>query len=175
MNNTMLSDRIEKFILEMLDKETNDQVLLKRKDVADLLECAPSQVTYVINTRFSSDDRFVVESRRGSGGYIKISLRSQNPPPRRAPASSTTSSAPNREEKSSGKSSPKENPNSTEAIENGLDGYYRMLVDYDIISNQEYRLIYAMTHTMLEYCPESHRREAAKTMIHRIEWALKGE
>ena len=78
MNNTMLSDRIEKFILEMLDKETNDQVLLKRKDVADLLECAPSQVTYVINTRFSSDDRFVVESRRGSGGYIKISLRSQN-------------------------------------------------------------------------------------------------
>ena len=36
MNNTMLSDRIEKFILEMLDKETNDQVLLKRKDVADL-------------------------------------------------------------------------------------------------------------------------------------------
>lgn len=62
-----------------------------------------------------------------------------------------------------------------EAIENGLDGYYRMLVDYDIISNQEYRLIYAMTHTMLEYCPESHRREAAKTMIHRIEWALKGE
>ena len=68
MNNTMLSDRIEKFILEMLDKETNDQVLLKRKDVADLLECAPSQVTYVINTRFSPDDRFVVESRRGSGG-----------------------------------------------------------------------------------------------------------
>lgn len=77
--------------------------------------------------------------------------------------------------KSSGKSSPNENPNSIEAIENGLDGYYRMLVDYDIISNQEYRLIYAMTHTMLEYCPESHRREAAKTMIHRIEWALKGE
>lgn len=80
MNNTMLSDRIEKFILEMLDKETNDQVMLKRKDVADLLECAPSQVTYVINTRFSSDDRFVVESRRGSGGYIKISLRSGSLP-----------------------------------------------------------------------------------------------
>lgn len=50
-----------------------------------------------------------------------------------------------------------------------------MLVDYDIISSQEYRLICAMTRTMLEYCPESHRREAAKTMIHRIEWALKGD
>lgn len=168
MNNTMLSDRIEKFILEMLDKETNDQVLLKRKDVADLLECAPSQVTYVINTRFSSDDRFVVESRRGSGGYIKISLKSQTPPPRRAAPQT------NHEEKSS-TGRPKENPSSIEAIENGLDGYYRMLVDYDIISGQEYRLICAMTRTMLEYCPESHRREAAKTMIHRIEWALKGE
>lgn len=66
MNNSMLSDRIEKFILEMLGKQSTDEILLKRKDVADLLECAPSQVTYVINTRFSPDNRFVVESRRGS-------------------------------------------------------------------------------------------------------------
>ena len=87
MNNTMLSDRIEKFILEMLDKETNDQVMLKRKDVADLLECAPSQVTYVINTRFSSDDRFVVESRREVGDTSRFPsevevfprLQSKNP------------------------------------------------------------------------------------------------
>ena len=50
MNNSMLSDRIEKFILEMLGKQSTDEILLKRKDVADLLECAPSQVTYVINT-----------------------------------------------------------------------------------------------------------------------------
>ena len=78
MNNSMLSDRIEKFILEMLGKQSTDEILLKRKDVADLLECAPSQVTYVINTRFSPDNRFVVESRRGSGGYIKISLREDN-------------------------------------------------------------------------------------------------
>ena len=168
MNNTMLSDRIEKFILEMLDKETNDQVLLKRKDVADLLECAPSQVTYDSITRFRPLARFVVWSRRGAGGPIKITGKSQTPPRREAPS-------PNRVGKSSQKSSPKDNPNSIEAIENGLDGYYRMLVDYDIISNQEYRLICAMTHTMLEYCPESHRREAAKTMIHRVEWALKGE
>jgi len=41
----MLSDRIEKFILEMLGKQSTDEILLKRKDVADLLECAPSQVT----------------------------------------------------------------------------------------------------------------------------------
>ena len=67
MNNTMLSDRIEKFILELLDKDSGDQVMLKRKDVADLLECAPSQVTYVINTRFSSDDRFIGDTAMSAG------------------------------------------------------------------------------------------------------------
>ena len=51
----------------------------------------------------------------------------------------------------------------------------QMLLNYDIISEREYRLMYAMTHTMLEYCPEGHRKEAGRTMIHRIEWALKGE
>ena len=75
MMNTMLSDRIENMILEMLERQTSDELLIKRKEMADLLECAPSQITYVINTRFSSDKRFVVESRRGTGGYIKIALR----------------------------------------------------------------------------------------------------
>ena len=75
MNSTMLSDKIENFILDLMDKQNTDQLLLKRKEVADRLACAPSQVTYVINTRFSANDRFIVESRRGSGGYIKISLR----------------------------------------------------------------------------------------------------
>ena len=75
MTNSILADRIEQFILERLGKQSSDELLLRRKDVADLLECAPSQVTYVINTRFSSDNRFMVESRRGSGGYIKISMR----------------------------------------------------------------------------------------------------
>lgn len=175
MNNTMLSDRIEKFILELLDKDSGDQVMLKRKDVADLLECAPSQVTYVINTRFSSDDRFVVESRRGSGGYIKISLRTNPPPRRKVPEPSRPSARGSNDTAGRRKQEDTPNPNSIETIENGLDGYYRMLVDYDIISGQEYRLICAMTHTMLEYCPESHRREAAKTLIHRVEWALKGD
>ena len=172
MNNTMLSDKIEKFILELLNKQANDELLLKRKDVADLLECAPSQVTYVINTRFSSDDRFVVESRRGSGGYIKISMRPMN--------HSGTIHMPdfdmtNHTKSERGSSTVKNNPNGIESIEKGLDGYFRMLADYDIITGQEYRLICTMTHTMLEYCPESHRREAAKTMIRRMEWALKGE
>ena len=75
MTNAMLSDRIENFILEMLERQTSDVLMIKRKEMADLLECAPSQITYVINTRFSGNKRFLVESRRGSGGYIKIAMR----------------------------------------------------------------------------------------------------
>lgn len=44
MTNSILADRIEQFILERLGKQSSDELLLRRKDVADLLECAPSQV-----------------------------------------------------------------------------------------------------------------------------------
>lgn len=174
MNSTMLSDKIENFILDLMDKQNSDQLLLKRKEVADRLACAPSQVTYVINTRFSANDRFIVESRRGSGGYIKISLRpivrEEVPDSYRRlkeAAKQYQNERSNRQEK--------DKPISQEEIENSLQGYFRMLLNYDIISEREYRLMYAMTHTMLEYCPEGHRKEAGRTMIHRIEWALKGE
>ena len=174
MNSTMLSDKIENFILDLMDKQNSDQLLLKRKEVSDRLACAPSQVTYVINTRFSANDRFIVESRRGSGGYIKISLRpivrEEVPDSYRRlkeAAKQYQTERSNRQEK--------DKPISQEEIENGLQGYFRMLLNYDIISEREYRLMYAMTHTMLEYCPEGHRKEAGRTMIHRIEWALKGE
>lgn len=63
MVSNMLSDRIERFILNQLKNQTTPVVILKRKEVAELLDCAPSQVTYVINTRFSPDRRFQVESR----------------------------------------------------------------------------------------------------------------
>ena len=166
MNSTMLSDKIENFILDMLKSQNSDELLLKRKDVADRLACAPSQVTYVINTRFSGDDRFIVESRRGSGGYIKIALRAI---PREAalPPGVAASNKSNNQSKV--------NTDSVESIEKGLRGYFQMLLDYDIVSEREYRLMYAMMHTMLSYCPKDQRKEAARTMIHRIEWALKGE
>lgn len=78
MVSNMLSDRIERFILNQLKNQTTPVVILKRKEVAELLDCAPSQVTYVINTRFSPDRRFQAESRRGSGGFIRISIRTEN-------------------------------------------------------------------------------------------------
>lgn len=172
MNGTILADRIEQFLLELLQKQTSDELLVKRKDIASQLACAPSQVTYVINTRFTPDDRFIVESRRGSNGYIRIALRpvETRQLPTYHEALETTAEPP--QQTPPGK---RMNPNSIEAIEKSLDGYFRMLLDYDIVSEREYRLICNTTHTMLEYCPESYRREAVKTMIHRIEWVLKGE
>lgn len=169
--NNMLSDRIEKFILELLNKQNNEELFLKRKDVADLLECAPSQVTYVINTRFSSNERFVVESRRGNGGYIRIALRSSPPAVWKLPEHQNADKA----KTDTSRDAKIHSSNSIEKIENGLKGYYQMLLDYEIITIREYRMICSMMHTLLEYCPDPHRREAARTMIKRIEWVMKGE
>lgn len=66
-----LSDSIEQFINDMLD-EFGDSVELRRNDMADYFRCAPSQITYVLATRFSPERGYVTESRRGGGGYIKV-------------------------------------------------------------------------------------------------------
>ena len=46
--------------------------MASRTDIADKISCAPSQISYVLSTRFTQDKGFVVESRRGLGGYIRI-------------------------------------------------------------------------------------------------------
>ena len=65
-----LSDAIAAFINEMLDQQ--DMVELQRCRLASQFGCAPSQINYVIETRFSPEQGFSVESRRGGGGYIRI-------------------------------------------------------------------------------------------------------
>lgn len=67
-----LADEIERFILRKLAGEKNDIIILRRNELADELACAPSQISYVLSTRFSVDRGFVVESRRGLGGFIRI-------------------------------------------------------------------------------------------------------
>ena len=168
MTNALLSDRIENFILEMLERQTSDVLMIKRKEMADLLECAPSQITYVINTRFSGNKRFLVESRRGSGGYIKIAMREISKKGDLKPQVSNKSPENNRPEKNS-------TGTDIESIENSLNGYFQMLIDYEIISVQEYRIVRSMLRTMLEFCAPEQRKQAAKTVIHRLEWTLKGE
>ena len=65
-----LSDTIEKFIKDLM--EEGSQVELRRNELAQHFGCAPSQINYVLATRFSVDHGYIIESRRGGGGYVRI-------------------------------------------------------------------------------------------------------
>ncbi|MBQ9795660.1 MAG: CtsR family transcriptional regulator [Clostridia bacterium] len=70
MNNKTISDIIEEFIMTSLD---DDQFIeLSRNDLAKFFSCVPSQINYVLNTRFTLNRGYMVESQRGGGGYIKV-------------------------------------------------------------------------------------------------------
>ena len=75
MNGRSISDIIEEFIMSSLDDD--DFIELSRNDLAKFFSCVPSQINYVLNTRFTVNRGFVVESQRGGGGYIKV-LRVQD-------------------------------------------------------------------------------------------------
>jgi len=66
-----MSDMIEEFIKEMF-KEDNDYIEIQRNDLAQYFNCVPSQINYVIETRFKPSQGYYVESKRGGGGYIAI-------------------------------------------------------------------------------------------------------
>ena len=67
-----IADLIEEYILRQLAAQSDGRVELRRNDIANKISCAPSQISYVLNTRFTQDKGFEVESRRGLGGYILI-------------------------------------------------------------------------------------------------------
>ena len=68
-----ISDKIETFITELLRAEDeNDWLELGRNELASVVNCVPSQIKYVISTRFNPEHGYVVESRRGGGGYLRI-------------------------------------------------------------------------------------------------------
>ncbi len=69
-SNKTISDIIEDFIMSSLDDD--DFIELSRNDLAKFFSCVPSQINYVLNTRFTVNRGFVVESQRGGGGYIKL-------------------------------------------------------------------------------------------------------
>ncbi len=66
-----MSDIIARFIAEMLS-DGGGVAELQRKSLANQFSCAPSQINYVIETRFTPENGYVVESQRGGGGYIRI-------------------------------------------------------------------------------------------------------
>ncbi|MBQ4110382.1 MAG: CtsR family transcriptional regulator [Clostridia bacterium] len=65
-----MSDIIESYINELIEAE--NEIEIKRSDLAMRFNCVPSQINYVISTRFNTENGFIVESRRGGGGGIKI-------------------------------------------------------------------------------------------------------
>ena len=66
-----ISDRIESFIMELLKGEA-EYAEFGRNELAEIFGCVPSQINYVISTRFNPEKGYTVESQRGGGGYIKI-------------------------------------------------------------------------------------------------------
>jgi transcriptional regulator CtsR len=69
---TRLSDVIEQFIKNMLDDNNDRELMIQRNELANYFSCAPSQINYVLTTRFTTDRGYYIESRRGGGGYIVI-------------------------------------------------------------------------------------------------------
>ncbi|GIN72237.1 transcriptional regulator [Bacillus sp. J14TS2] len=68
-----ISDIIENYLKKVLELSEKEIVEIKRSEVADKFQCVPSQINYVINTRFTIERGYLVESKRGGGGYIRIS------------------------------------------------------------------------------------------------------
>ena len=68
--NQNMSDLIESYLKNVL--LSNETVEIRRSEIADQFNCVPSQINYVINTRFTIQQGYVVESKRGGGGYIRI-------------------------------------------------------------------------------------------------------
>ena len=67
-----LSRDIERYILGLLEGGQDNFISLRRKELAEMFECVPSQINYVLRSRFTPEQGYLIESRRGEHGYIKI-------------------------------------------------------------------------------------------------------
>src|SRR5699024_5825931 len=67
-----ISDIIEQYLKKVLNSKGKNVVEIKRSEIANQFQCVPSQINYVINTRFTMEKGYIVESKRGGGGYIRI-------------------------------------------------------------------------------------------------------
>ncbi|WP_067621051.1 CtsR family transcriptional regulator [Alicyclobacillus acidiphilus] len=67
-----ISDVIEQYLKRILEESDLDVIEIQRSELAELFHCVPSQINYVISTRFTVDHGYIVESKRGGGGYIRI-------------------------------------------------------------------------------------------------------
>jgi transcriptional regulator CtsR len=67
-----LTEQIEQWLKEQLLRAGGNILEIRRSDLAEIFDCVPSQVNYVLSTRFTVERGFLVQSRRGGGGFIRI-------------------------------------------------------------------------------------------------------
>ena len=67
-----LADKIEQYIKVLIEKSGVGQIEIQRSELAETFSCVPSQVTYVISTRFTRKEGYLTESRRGGNGFVRI-------------------------------------------------------------------------------------------------------
>ncbi|MEA4925134.1 Transcriptional regulator CtsR [bioreactor metagenome] len=67
-----LASGIEQYIKVLIARSESGQIEIQRVELAETFACVPSQVSYVLSTRFSQEDGYIVETRRGGQGYIRI-------------------------------------------------------------------------------------------------------
>ena len=67
-----ISDALEQHLKQLLQDSPQGAVEIQRNELADRFSCVPSQINYVISTRFTLEKGYLVESKRGGGGYIRI-------------------------------------------------------------------------------------------------------
>ena len=119
-----ISDHIEDLLKQMMD-QNDGAVEISRNSLADSFNCVPSQITYVLATRFTNDQGYLVESRRGGGGWIRI---------RRVEMTSPTSYLMHAL-----------NTIGTSLSQHQSEILIRNFLDYDIIHDSESRLLRAAT------------------------------
>ncbi|HHV15134.1 MAG TPA: CtsR family transcriptional regulator [Gelria sp.] len=67
-----LADKIEQYLKVLIERSDDKQIEIQRSELAETFSCVPSQVTYVISTRFTEAEGYYTESRRGGKGFVRI-------------------------------------------------------------------------------------------------------
>jgi len=140
-----LAGQIEQYLKDML--EAQDYIELQRNQLAGIFRCVPSQINYVLSTRFTPTQGYIVESRRGGGGYLKIVKLSWE-----------DMSADHRE----GFPAIEE-----EGISQGeAEGMLRRLREEGLITDREFMLLRALLdRQILESCPRSQDQMRARLLL----------
>ena len=74
-----MTDSVVQYILSLLEEE-HGSAEFRRNELAETMGCVPSQISYVISSRFTPEQGYLVESRRGGGGYVRISREKRDAP-----------------------------------------------------------------------------------------------